>query len=724
MDDRPAGWREIGRRLARAALAAVVLLAGAARTAEARIVRIEIVARESPAFGGRRFGAVGQYEKLVGRAYGEVDPSDRRNALIQDILLAPRNARGMVEYVATFTILRPLDAAKGNGVMLHDMVNRGTKLLLLTYDRACADLAPRTPCDLEGAGDGLLLREGYTILWSGWQGDLAPVLRPQSGRNALETVRVPVARNADGSPITGPVLARWSDLAAGTSTLALVQAGISAAALGAYLPASLEPADARLETHAHESATGEVSGVRPLASEDWAWGDCTRTPFPGTPDSTRICLRHGADPALLYQLVYTARDPLVLMLGFAALRDVGSFFRYESRDAGGTPNPLAGTIRAVVATGISQAGNTQKTFIHYGFNEDERGRMVWDGANPHIGARQNPVNFRFARPGGAATLYEPGSEAVVWWERYTDTLRRRPPAGMLDRCRATRTCPKIFETMGSAEFWGLRESPDFVGTSRRDIPLPANVRRYYFPSTTHGGGNGAFTRSPAHSRAACVLPDNPAPQVEQERALLRALAAWVTRGVAPPPSRYPRASDGGLVDPERVAATFPRIPGAPSPEGMLVPFLDYDFGETFEPNDMRGMLSLVPPRVRRVLPTLVPRIDADGNEPDGVTSPLLENPLGTYTGWNVTATGFSRGQSCGFSGGFIPFAATRAERYASGDPRPSVEERYGSHAEYVRRVRASARRLVRERFLLPEDAERIVAEAERSDVLRPAGEER
>jgi hypothetical protein len=349
---------------------------------------------------------------------------------------------------------------------------------------------------------------------------------------------------------------------------------------------------------------------------------------------------------------------------------------------------------------------------------------VWDGANPHIGARQNPVNFRFARPGGAATLYEPGSEAVVWWERYTDTLRHRPPAGMLDRCRATSTCPKIFETMGSAEFWGLRESPDFVGTSLHDIPLPANVRRYYFPSTTHGGGNGAFTRSPARSRAVCVLPDNPAPQVEQQRALLRALTAWVTRGVAPPPSRYPRASDGGLVAPERVVAAFPRIPDAPFPDGMLVPFLDYDFGSTFEPNDMKGALSVVPPTVRRVLPTLVPRIDADGNEPDGVSSPLLENPLGTYTGWNVTATGFSRGQSCGFSGGFIPFSATRAERTASGDPRPSVEERYGSHAEYVRRVRASARRLVRERFLLPEDAERIVGEAERSDVLGPVPAER
>ncbi|MEO8562097.1 MAG: alpha/beta hydrolase domain-containing protein [bacterium] len=715
-------WQLI-RRVCGMAVSVAALLAATAHEAIAHVVRIEIVSHET-AFGGRRFGAVGQYEKIVGRAFGEVDPADRRNALINDILLAPRNARGMVEYVATFTILRPLDASKGNGVLLHDMVNRGNKFLLPTFDRACSDLAPGTSCDLEGAGDGLLMREGYTILWSGWQGDVAPVAGP-AGRNVFETVRVPVARNADGSPITGPVVVRWSDLPAGTNTLALDRAGyysVNAVALGAYLPVSLDSRNARLETHDGESAAGEIRGVTPVPSDAWAWGDCTRTPFPGARDSTKICLRQSADPAKLYQLVYTARDPLILLLGFAAIRDVGSFFRYEARDAVGTPNPLAGTIRAVIATGQSQSGNTQRTFIHYGFNEDDsgtRGRIVWDGANPHIAARQNPVNLRFARPGGAAGLYDPGSDAVIWWERYADTVRHRAPAGMLDRCRATSTCPKIFETLGSAEFWGLRASPGFVGTAaQRDIPLPANVRRYYIPSTTHGGGNGAFTRSPPKSRAVCALPDNPAPEAEHERALLSALTAWITRGTTPPPSRYPRIADATLTSPENVARKFPRIPGSPSPAGMLVPFLDYDFGPSFEPNDMRGALDLVPPRVRRVLPSLVPQIDADGNELAGIRSPLVANPLGTYTGWNRTASGFAEGLPCGFSGGFIPFAETRAERLASGDPRLSLEERYGSHDAYVRGVRTSAQRLVRDRLLLAEDAARIVADAERSDVLK------
>jgi hypothetical protein len=713
--------------LARVALLAVVMLVAGAREAHARIVRIEILWR-GVAYDGRSFGAVGAYEKIVGRAHGEVDPRDRRNALIQDILLAPRNARGMVEYVATFTILRPVDPSKGNGVLLHDMVNRGNKLLLPTFNRACAVRASSGACDLEGAGDGFLFREGYTILWSGWQGDIAPVAGPPE-RHVLETVRVPVARNADGSPITGPIVVRWSDVASGTSTLSLTNAGfhsINALALGAYAPASLDPRDARLETHGRETVDGRAFGVVPIAREDWAWGDCSRTPFPGVRDSSRICLRRGVDSTLLYQLVYTARDPLVLMLGLAAFRDVGAFFRYETRDAAGNANPLAGSIRTVIATGQSQSGNSQKTFIHYGFNEDDsgsRGRLVWDGANPHIAARQVPINLRFGLPGGAAMLHQPGSEAVVWWERHADALRGRPAAGLLDRCRATNSCPKIFETLGSAEFWGLRESPNFVGTSERDIPLPANVRRYYFPSTTHGGGTGAFTRHPPRSRAVCALPDNPAPEAEFERALLGALVAWVRGRAEPPPSRYPRVADGTLVRPESAAARFPRVPSVPgvtgalSPAGMLLPLLDYDFGPAFEPNDMRGAI-VVPAAIRRVLPNLVPQIDRDGNELAGIASPLVANPLGTYLGWNVTRSGFFRGQQCGFSGGFVPFAATREERIATGDARASLEERYGSFGAYLDRVRRSARQLVSERLLLPEDAERMVAEAERSDAFR------
>ena len=713
-------------RMRRIAVLTAVLLLASAGEAGARVMRIEILWRGA-ACDGRSFGAVGPYEKIVGRAYGEVDPRDRRNALITDIMLAPRNARGMVEYVATFTLLRPRDPAKGNGVLLHDMVNRGNKLLLPTYNRACVVRPAGGACDLESAGDGFLFREGYTVLWSGWQGDIAPVAGGEN-RHVLETVKVPVARQADGSPITGPVVVRWSDVSTRTATLSLTGAGfhsVNALALGAYLPLSLDSRDARLETRARETIDGRVFGVLVVPSADWAWGDCARTPFPGERDSTKICLRSGVDSTLLYQLTYTARDPLVLMLGLAAFRDVGSFFRYEARDAAGTANPIAGAIRTVIATGQSQSGNSQKTFIHYGFNEDDtgtRGRIVWDGANPHIAARQVPINIRFGLPGGAASLYQPGSEAVVWWSSYADTLRGRPAASMLDRCHATNSCPKIFETIGSAEFWGLRESLNFVGTSERDIPLPANVRRYYFSSTTHGGGSGAFTRDPPRSRAVCALPDNPAPEAEFERALLAPLVTWIRDGTEPPPSRYPRVADGTLVRPESVAARFPRVgsvagvSGALSPAGMLLPILDYDFGPAFVPNDMRGAI-VVPPVVKRALPNLVPQIDRDGNELAGIESPLVANPLGTYLGWNVTRSGYWRGQQCGFSGGFVPFAVSRADREREGDDRPSLEERYGSLAAYLEGVRRTARQLVSERLLLQEDADRMIDDAAKSDAF-------
>ena len=348
-------------------------------------------------------------------------------------------------------------------------------------------------------------------------------------------------------------------------------------ALGAYLPGHARHARcATRDARRRDDDWRDPSGAQPVPSDDWAWGDCTSTPFPGVRDSTKICLRGGADPALLYQLVYTARDPLVLLLGFAAVRDVGSFFRYEARDASGTPNPLAGTIRSVIAMGESQAGNTQRTFIHYGFNEDDsgtEGRIVWDGANPHIAARQNPVNLRFARPGGAAGLYDPGSDAIIWWERYADTVRVvGPPACSTDAARRARARRSSRRSARPSSGDCARRRASSAPAATRDIPLPPNVRRYYIASTTHGGGNGAFTR---HRRGAarCARCRTTRRRKRSTNARsLAALTAWVTRGTPPPPSRYPRIADGTLTTPDDVARRFPRISGTrPSPAGMLLP---------------------------------------------------------------------------------------------------------------------------------------------------------
>jgi len=656
------------------------LLFASAAPAGARVVRVAVEHRRSPAYEAGNFG----YEALSGHVYGELDPRNSANLIVTDLQLAPRNSRGMVEYAATFTLLKPIDLARASGVLIYDVPNRGNRLLLAAFQRG-------------GSSDGFLFRSGHAILSSGWQGDLVP----QPG---METIEVPIARNPDGSRVTGPVLARFADMPPGTSTLSLA----GTPPHRAYPTASLDTARASLTVRASEEGA-----VVPIAAADWAFADCSATPFPGKPDPEKICVKNGFDPRYLYELVYTAADPLVLGVGLAATRDLVAFFRHESADGSGNPNPVAGRIQYVVAQGISQSGNFVKTFIHLGFNRDEQSRIVWDGANDHIAGRQTPINFRFAVPGGAANLYEPGSEPALWWSAYADSARGRGTSSMLARCLASQTCPKVFETFGASEFWGLRMSPGLVGTmAAADIPLPGNVRRYYFPGTTHGGGRGGFERNAA-SVGRCELPDNPNPQSDTMRALLEDLIEWVVKGVAPPPSRYPRLDAGQLVRPERRAMGFPSVPGRPLPDHMLNPILDYDFGPEFRYVDLSGVMSVQPPAIKQTIPCLVPRVDADGNEIGGVPSVLHQAPLGTYLGWNVTAAGFYKGRSCGYQGGYVPFAATRAERISSGDPRPSLEERYPTREAYVQAVRAAAEQAVRERFLLREDADRLVEEAGR-----------
>jgi hypothetical protein len=656
-------------------------------SAGAELVRIDIASRE-PMNGGQAIGAAGPFEMIRGRAYGEIDPSDPHNRIIQDIDLAPRNASGKVEYVASFALAKPVDMARSARVLLYQVVNRGN-------------------------GQPVASPEGYVSLVSGWQGDVVPTPSNQ-------TIVVPIAKQKDGSPITGPVLARFVDVPEGAST-----APIRLASLGTpqpYPPVDLAQPQATLTWHTAESYDGVQDASHAIPRADWEFADCTAAPWPGTPDPSRICLKDGFRADRIYQLVYTAKDPLVLGVGLAATRDVVSFFRHAGKDAAGTPNPVAGAIDHAVSIGDSQSGNFIRTFIHLGFNQDERNRIVWDGAFPRIAARQTPMNLRFALPGGAAGLYEPGSEGVVWWTRYEDETRGLKAAGLLDRCAATKTCPKLIEAFGSAELWGLRMSPNLIGTdARRDLPLPANVRRYYYPGTTHGGGHGGFrVEVTAAASSRCTLPDNPNPEAEQTRALTRALVEWVTAGTPPPASRYPTLAHGDLVPATRAAIGLPDIPGLPFNDRILNPVIRYDFGNGFEAADLSGVMSVVPPRILGVVPTYVPRVNEDGNETAGVPSVQMQAPLGTYLGWNTVRSGFFAGQGCGFQGGWIPFAKTKAERLARNDPRLSLEERYGTHEAYVARVRRAADRALRDRFLLPEDAVRIVREAEASDVLRHA----
>jgi hypothetical protein len=660
-------------------------------SAQARITRMVVEHRDSPAYQARSFGPAGAYERLTGHIYGELDPKDPLNAIITDLQLAARNKRGMVEYSATFSLAKPLDLSKTSGVLIYEVPNRGRAALAgpATNAGAMADL----------------FKSGHVLVSSGWQGDIPPT-------DGMETMVVPVAKSPDGSSITGPVLVRFADMRPGTNTLPLI--GGLGAGVPQALPDSLDTSKAQLIRRA-----GEGRENIPVRSTDWAFADCAKTPFPGEADAHKVCVKGGFDPAYLYELVYIAKDPLVLGIGYAATRDLNSFLRYATADETGAANPVAGKISHTVGRGTSQSGNYLRSFIHLGFNQDESKRIVFDGANPNIAVRQNPMNFRFAVPGGAADLYQPGSDGIVWWADYADEARHQPAGGLLDRCNATKTCPKIFETFGSSEFWGLRASPDLVGTKAdRDIPVPANVRRYYFPGVTHGGGRGGFSTATPSPAGRCELPDNPNPSSDTMRALTEALVDWVVKGAAPPPSQYPRLDRGELVPPTQQALGSPSIPGVPLPDGVQNPLYDYDFGPKFNVRDLSGMITIQPPVVKDILPSLAPKVNSDGNEISGVASVLHQVPLGTYLGWNVTADGYYKGTECGFAGGYVPFAKTKAERLAAGDPRPSLEERYGTHDKYVSLVRTAAAHMVKDRYLLQADADRLIAEAEASNVLK------
>ncbi len=656
---------------------------------EARVTRIVIEQKQSPAYEGKSFGSVGQYEILSGKAYGELDPKDSHNTIITDLQFAPRNVRGMVEYVATFSLVKPLDLTKANGVLLYGVPNRGNRASVPAFGSSGNG---------GESGDEFFLNRGYIILQSGWQGDVAP--RPNA-----ETITVPVAKNPDGSSITGAALARFVNMPAGTNTLPLPVA---------HEAANLDTTKATLTKRASDDGA-----VIPIANGEWAFGDCSKTTFPGTPDGNKICLKNGFDPVYLYELSYTAKDPLVLGIGFAATRDITAFFRRADKDDSNLANPVAGKITHAIAQGVSQSGNFIKTFVHLGFNQDEQNRIVWDGVNDHIAGRQLAMNIRFGIPGGAAGLYEAGSEPPLWWGDYEDKIRGRKAASMLDRCNASKTCPKIFETFGAAEFWGLRMSPNLLGLNADiDIPLPANARRYYFPGTTHGGGRGGFSTELLPAQGVCDLSANPNPQSDQMRALMVALTNWVTKNSAPPPSVYPRLDRGELVRPEHRAMGFPSIPNAPLPDNMINALPDYDFGSEFNYADLSGVMTMQPPAIKRMFTLLVPKVDADGNEVSGISSPLLQAPLGTYLGWNVTRSGFYKGRGCGFAGGYIPFTKTKAERMEKGDPRLSLEERYKDHAGYVEVVKKGVANLLKLHFLLAEDATRLIRQAEDSNVLR------
>ena len=606
---------------------------------EARLLKLEVTGT-APAFGGQAFGAAGSYERVTARATLALDPADPRNAGIADIALAPRNAAGLVEAMSDVVILRPLDAIRGNGVLLFDVPNRGRKAILPALNDAPPSTALLDPSE---AGNGHLMRAGYSIVWAAWQHDVqpapdvlafaAPVLPGLTGPSREEWVW-----DHGDNPVTAPLGYPVADLAS-----------------------------LRLSVRQHE-------------------GDRRQTP----PDLTyelqgqaiRITRPAGFDAGAIYELTYLARDPVAGGMGFAAVRDVVAHLRWDAE----TPLARNGApeVSNAYAFGASQSGRFLRDFLHQGFNDDEAGRPVFDAMLPFIaGARRSFTNARFSMPGRSPRQHEdhlyPGDGFPFSYATTTDALTGATD-GLMARCDAAQTCPRVMQVDTDSEAWQGRAALLTTDTRGHPLDLPPGVRAYMLaglPHTTSPGG----TVGP---QPACTTQSNPLHPGPALRALLAALDAWVRDDVLPPASRYPTLAHGTLVPPGPDA--LPRVPGLPVAGAVnIVSAVNRD---------------RMPPEPGRPYPAFVPRTDADGHALDAVRLPAIEAPRATYAGWSLRRAGFAEGALCGLGSTTVPLPAVPTP----GDPRVALSVRYPDADSYVRAVRRAVERLVAERLMLREDA--------------------
>jgi hypothetical protein len=449
---------------------------------------------------------------------------------------------------------------------------------------------------------------------------------------------------------------------------------------------------------------------------------------PTTPDEKHLCYPPGFQPGRLYELIYRAKDPLVLGLGFIATRDLGQFLRDAEKDDSGVANPVYRPDNLAIIEGSSQSGRMIRSFLALGFNEGESGHRVFDGAYPHIGGGLMPLNIRFGQPlrawGEQTDHTYPAYDFPFSYTRQFDPLTQRD-AGVLDRCTATQTCPRIFHVASALEMWEGRQSLGLTDPlGRHDVPDPPDVRTYIMTSTQHGP---APLPLPAKAPFGdCEQQPNPNPQLWTMRALMRDFVAWVRDGRSPPPSTVPRIADGTLAPADQVR--FPPIPAnayggverpATSTARVYNTLHVLDFGPLFRAGDESGIITEEPPHVGGAsYGVLVPQVDADGNDIAGIRSVFVQAPIGTYTGWNPGRKNRFEGGQCNLRGSFIPFAATRAERVAIGDPRLSIEERYPSKDDYVAAFRAATERLVSQRFLLSDDAAMLIDQAAQGGIRK------
>ena len=635
------------------------LICLAVSTATAEVVRIEVQTRSDVA-EGKSYGLAGPYERLVGKIYYEVDPNKSVNQIITDVEYAPTNAAGKVEFSSDFYLIKPKNIEAGNRVVLFDVLNRGRKNMLRFNRAVTSNPDPQTDADM---GDGFLLRNGFSLLWVGWQFD-AP---RQEG-----LMRVYPSIASGGEPIKGLVRSDF------VVTEDVFDHSLASRGHIAYPVADRD--DPNNVMTVRDSATGTR---RVIPREQWKFARWEEDHT--VPDPTMVYREAGFEPGLIYEVVYTSQGPPIAGLGLAAIRDAISLLKYGSAN---TLSIFLGSIDRSIAYGRSQSGRLLRTFLYDGFNEDEQHRKVFDGVIAQVaGAARGSFNHRFAQP-SRGTFFYPTDMFP-----FSDTVQTDSITGLQDGLLARvvpESMPKIFYTNSSTEYW--RRLGALIHTTvdgAKDVPPVDTVRIYHFSGTQHRPAQFSSNRSSGELLA------NPNDYIWFMRSLLLAMDRWITDGTLPPPSRYPKIKDGTLVQLEQLR--FPEIPHVRFPTAVHRAYR-LDYGPHFA---SEGIITKEPPDVHSVFPFLVPQVDEGGNEISSLRSPELAAPLATYTGWYPFDPESSRGL-------YVPFARTRYEREATGDPRPSIEERYQNREHYLGWITTEALKLIEQGYLLGEDMPEIV----------------
>lgn len=645
----------------------LLVLIALSAPAYAEVVRIEVKSR-ADVLAGKPFGSAGPYETLSGTIYFAVDPRNSANQIITDIDKAPTNAAGRVEFSSDFYLIKPKDATKGNGTLLYEVSNRGGKSMIGFFNRGSGSLDPQTEAEF---GDGFLLQQGFTLLWVGWQFD--PPMK-----TGLVRVYPPMAREPDGRSIEGLVRSNFVPIEKTT------QASLADRDHIAYKVSN--PDDSANVLTVRDSVEG---APRTIPRDQWQF----------TEDRGSIRMTTGFEPKKIYEVVYRSQDPPVVGVGLAAVRDTISKLKFEETNELSLPK---GALSRAIAFGISQSGRFLRTYLYYGFNEDESHRKVLDGVMPHVaGGGRGSFNHRFAQPSRDAHPYLNFFYPTDIFP-FSDVAQRDPETGKVDglQSHATKSqfAPAVFYTNSGYEYWGRAAS--LVHTTidgLEDVQLPANVRTYLLAAGQHGVAGFPPTRTIGQQM------NNPLDYRWIMRALLVSMNRWITKGVEPPASAYPRLDKGTLVPADKLK--FPKIP---SVNVATTPHKAYraDYGPDFI---TKGIVSQEPPKMGHAFPVLVPQVDADGNEIAGIRMPELAVPVATYAGWNLfNEKSGPTDTVSSMQGSFIPFVRGREDRQRTNDPRRSVEERYQNRDEYLAAVRKAANDLVAKGYLLKEDVPQIV----------------